>query len=173
MDLRYPIGKFEIEKEITPERLSQWILVIENTPENLAMAVDGLTPEQLNTPYRPEGWTVSQVIHHLVDSHMNAYIRFKLALTEDVPTIRTYDQDLWAKLSDAKSPAVDISVSLITSLHQRWNILLRSLSAEDFARKFNHPEIGEMTVGTLLHLYAWHGSHHVAHINSLRSRMGW
>jgi uncharacterized damage-inducible protein DinB len=172
-DLRYPIGKFERVSNLRPEQRGQFIAAIAETPARLAAAVAGLNREQLDTPYRPEGWTVRQLIHHIPDSHMNAFIRFKLALTEDEPTIKPYDEALWAELRDAKETPTQVSLALLENLHTRWVILLRSLAPADWARKFRHPEIGTMTLDDLLALYAWHGRHHVAHITALRNRNGW
>lgn len=173
MDLRYPIGKFAPQQELTdPERL-MLIRQIAETPANLREAVRNLTNEQLDTPYRPGGWTVRQVVHHVPDSHMNAYIRFKLGVTEQQPTVKPYKENLWAELVDGKSLAIEPSLALLESLHQRWVAFLRSLSAADFARTVIHPENGVMSLDRALQLYAWHGRHHIAHITSLRERMGW
>ena len=136
-------------------------------------AVAGLTPERFDTPYRPGGWTVRQVVHHVPDSHMNAYVRFKLALTEDEPTIKPYEEAAWAELADSASTPVDVSLTLLETLHDRWVRLLRSMTEADFARKFRHPQLGVVPLDKNLALYAWHGKHHVAHITSLRQRMGW
>ena len=136
-------------------------------------AVAGLTNVQLDTPYRDGGWTVRQVVHHVPDSHMNSYIRFKLALTEHEPTIKPYDEQIWANLLDARTAPVDPSLELLEGLHQRWAILLRSLTEDDVQRKFFHPELGTVTVDQYIALYAWHGKHHVAHITSIRERNGW
>lgn len=173
MDLRYPVGEFQWEENFTDDRRRELIGQIAEAPAKLRAAVAGLSDEQLNTPYRDGGWTVRQVAHHLPDSHLNAYVRFKLALTEDEPTIKPYDQELWAKLPDAKTAPIEPSLMLLESLHQRWVTLLKSLSAADFKRKLKHPELGEVTLERYLGLYAWHGRHHVAHITSLRERMGW
>jgi hypothetical protein len=175
MDLRYPIGRLEMYRGpgFTPQQRGEAIEKIAQTPARLKAAVEGLSPEQLDTPYRPEGWTVRQVVHHLPDSHLNAYIRFKLALTENEPTIKPYDEDLWAKLVDSRDTPVEISFTLLTALHERWVILLRGMRPEEFARRVNHPEVGVVTLDTFLNTYAWHGRHHVAHITSLRERMGW
>ena len=140
-------------------------------PARIHEAVAGLNDAQLDTPYRPGGWTVRQVVHHVADSHMNGYIRVKLALTEDVPTIKTYEEAAWAELADSRAD-VDVSLALLDALHTRWVLLLRSLSEADYERTFNHPEWGLMTLGTLLRLYEWHGRHHVAHITRMRERMG-
>lgn len=172
-DLRYPIGRFAVEGEISPELRREWIDAIAETPARLRVALQGLSPEQIDTPYRPGGWTVRQVVHHLPDSHMNAYIRFKLALTEDEPAIKGYREDRWAELADSRTVPVDVSLALLESLHERWTVLLRSMRPEDFARTFQHPERGVLRLDWTLGLYAWHGRHHIAHITSLRDRMGW
>ncbi len=172
-DLRYPIGKFDGEGPITPERLRQWIGEIAAAPGQLRAAVAGLTDAQLDTPYRPGGWTVRQVVHHLPDSHINSYCRFRLALTEDVPTIKPYVEARWAELPDAGTAPAELSLALLESLHRRWVVLLESLTETDWSRRFRHPELGERTLGATAGLYAWHGRHHVAHITSLRERMGW
>lgn len=171
-DPRYPIGKWP-KDPFTPEHRKQWIDDVAAAPARLRAAVEGLSAQQLDTPYRDGGWTVRQVVHHVPESHMNAYIRFKLALTEDVPTIKPYAEDLWAKLEDVPRTPIEVSLALLDNLHERWVILLNSLSDQDFARKFRHPELGELTLGLNLGLYAWHGKHHVAHITTLRDRMGW
>ncbi|WP_028401089.1 YfiT family bacillithiol transferase [Ectobacillus panaciterrae] len=173
MDLRYPIGKFEAPNTMTDEQRERWIRDIEKNPSAVRRAIEGLSEEQLDTPYRPDGWTVRQVIHHMADSHMNSFIRFKLALTEEDPTIKPYYEERWALLEDAKNVPVDLSLSLLEGLHGRWTILLRSLSEADFGRTFRHPELGTMKLDKTLALYAWHGKHHTAHITSLRLRMGW
>jgi len=172
-DLRYPIGDFHFSGQVTESDRHRSIDIIESTPAKMRAAVEGLAEKQLDTPYRPGGWTVRQVVHHVPDSHMNAYVRFKLALTEDVPTIKAYDEQLWAKLEDSKNTPIETSLTLLESLHARMTVLLRSLKPTDFGRKFNHPERGPMTVDSLLALYAWHGPHHVAHITELRKREGW
>ena len=173
MDLQYPVGKFQWGGPINHEQRKQLIGQIEQAPAQLRQAMAGLTLGQIDTPYRPGGWTVGQVVHHLADSHMNAYIRFRLALTEDEPTIKPYDQERWAALEDARTAPTELSLSLLESLHRRFVLLARSLRAEDFARTFRHPEIGLVTLDKLLGMYAWHGRHHIAHITSLRDRMGW
>ena len=162
MDLSYPIGKFEWPESVTPEMRARLIGEIEAAPARFRAAVQGLTGQQLDTPYRPGGWTVRQVVHHVADSHLNSYIRFRLALTEDQPTIKPYDQSKWAELPDARTAPVEISLQLIDSLHQRWVVLLRSMSDADFARTFLHPERGVMRLDTNLAMYAWHGRHHAA-----------
>ncbi|MBZ5553449.1 MAG: bacillithiol transferase BstA [Acidobacteriia bacterium] len=173
MDLRYPIGPFTMDESITAEKRQLYIDQISEAPAKLRAAVDGMSPEQLETPYREGGWTVRQVVHHLPDSHLNSYIRFKLAMTEERPTIKPYHEDRWAQLADARTAPVATSLSLLEALHSRWVQFLRSLAPGDFARTFQHPELGVMTLEKNLCLYAWHGRHHVAQINSLRERMGW
>ncbi len=172
VDLRYPIGKVRLVQKVTDDQRRGYTDMVAKTPVLLREAISGLTAEQLDEPYRPGGWTVRQVVHHLPDSHMNAFIRFKLALTEDTPTIKPYDEARWAELPDAKA-AIDPSLSLLENLHKRWDVLLRGMAPADFARKFNHPEAGTMTLDDYLQVYAWHGRHHVAHIASLRERKGW
>ncbi|WP_174887672.1 YfiT family bacillithiol transferase [Cohnella herbarum] len=173
-DLRYPIGQFEHEDEITPQRRQEWITEISSLPTKLASALEGLGKDQLNTPYRPDGWTIRQVAHHIADSHLNSFTRFKLALTEEQPTIRPYYEDRWALLDDTTKAPVELSTTLIAALHERWVMLLRSMSEQDYARTFYHPG-SKLTIRLdyALGSYAWHGRHHVAHITSLRKRMGW
>jgi uncharacterized damage-inducible protein DinB len=146
---------------------------IELMPAALRAAVRGLSPQQVETPYREGGWTVRQVIHHVPESHMNAYIRFKLALTEDQPTIKPYAEDLWAKLPDVESTPLEVSLALLASLHGRFVYMLRSMQPEDWKRSFNHPQLGPMALEKNLALYSWHGRHHLAHVTELRKRMGW
>jgi uncharacterized damage-inducible protein DinB len=172
-DLRYPIGRCPSKSALTPEERAAAIGAIAHTPGRLRAAVKGLSSEQLDTPYRPGGWTVRQVVHHLPDSHMNSYIRCKLALTENEPTIKAYDEDLWAKLKDSHDTPIELSLVLLEALHKRWVILLQGLKTEDFARRLVHPERGPMTLDDVLTTYSWHGEHHVAHITALRHRMGW
>jgi hypothetical protein len=173
-DPRYPLGPFNFEGPSTPGQRSAWIDQVEAAPERLRTALSGLDDEQLETAYRDGGWTVRQVAHHLPDSHMNASSRFRLALTEDGPTIRTYDEDRWARLTDARTAPVDVSVRLLEALHERWVILLRAMGPADFARGLVHPEHpAGMTLERMLALYAWHGRHHVAQIEQLRVRRGW
>ncbi|HVT05364.1 MAG TPA: putative metal-dependent hydrolase [Thermoanaerobaculia bacterium] len=169
-DLRYPIGKFVFDEKSDRAALLE---SIEETPVRLRQAVAGLSEEQLETAYRPEGWTVRQVVHHLPDSHLNAYTRFKLALTEDEPGIRGYDEDKWSHLHDATTGPIDVSLNLLEALHQRWMLILRSLSATDFERGYRHSEMGLVPLKKALALYAWHGQHHVAHVTALRKRMNW
>ena len=172
-DLRYPIGPFKMAGEITEVERERWIQEIAETPAKLRMAVAGLSAPQLDTPYWPGGWTVRQVVHHLPDSHLNSYVRFRLALTEDSPTIKAYHEDRWAELEDARNAPIEFSLTLLESLHQRWVLLLRSLNATDFARTFRHPELGIVSLDKNLSLYGWHGRHHVAHITTLREQMKW
>jgi uncharacterized damage-inducible protein DinB len=172
-DLRYPIGKCPSKSVLTPDERRAAIDAIAETPDRLKAAIAGLSPQQLDTPYRPGGWTVRQLIHHLPDSHMNSYVRFKLALTEDEPTIKPYDEALWAKLNDSQETPIEVSLTLLEALHKRWVTLLRGMRPEDFARRLKHPERGTMTLDDALTTYSWHGKHHVAHITSLRHRMGW
>ena len=176
-DLRYPIGKFEW---IPPEndqqmakRRAHCIEVLARLADNLSSAIGGLRADQLDTPYRPEGWTVRQVVHHVPDSHMNGYVRFKLALTEEQPAIKPYREGEWAKLSDSLTTPVDVSLQLLAALHVRWVELLRAMQPSDFARTLKHPELGVLPLDQMLALYAWHSAHHTAHITSLRKRMGW
>jgi len=173
MDLSYPIGKFDFKAPVEPDSRPQLIADIAAAPALFREVVRGLDGGQLDTPYRPEGWTVRQVVHHVADSHMNAYIRFRLALTEESPTIKPYAQAKWAELRDAKTAPVDVSLNLIDGLHQRWVILLDGFTVADFDLTFRHPELGIVRLDTCLALYAWHGRHHSAHITGLRDRMGW
>jgi uncharacterized damage-inducible protein DinB len=172
-DLRYPIGKFHFDGSLTEQQKSTLLDDIAATPANLRTAVEGLSEAQLNTPYRPGGWTVRQVVHHVPDSHLNSYVRFKLALTEDEPTIKTYAEDRWAELADTNSTPLEVSLTLLESLHDRWVRLLRSLTPAEWKRTFRHPELGPMNLEKTLALYAWHGKHHVAHITALRETNGW
>ena len=172
-DLRYPVGKWEKKSSLDEATRGRFIDEIAVMPGNMRKAVAGLNEKQLDTPYRDGGWTVRQVVHHVPDSHLNSYVRFKLALTEDVPQIKTYDEQKWAETEEVKKTPIEVSLTLLESLHMRWVTLLRSMTAADFARRFKHPELGEMNLDTLLSLYEWHGRHHVAHITSLRKRKGW
>lgn len=172
-DLRYPIGKFHFDGPLTEPQKQTALDAIARTPANLRAAIKGLSEAQLDTPYRPGGWTVRQVVHHVPDSHLNSYVRFKLALTEDEPTIKTYAEDRWAELADTKATPIEVSLTMLDSLHDRWMRLLRSLTAEEWKRTFRHPDLGPMTLEKTLALYAWHGRHHVAHITELRKRMVW
>jgi len=172
--LKYPIGKFHFPEVITAQDITNWIADIESTPAKIASAVEGLSDKELDTPYRPEGWTIRQVIHHLPDSHMNSYIRFKWTLTEDEPTIKAYDETLWAELEDGKNAPVEMSIQLLTALHIRWSRVLKNLTATDLEKMFTHPETGKkLSIKYLVALYSWHGRHHLAHIISLKERMNW
>jgi hypothetical protein len=172
-DLRYPIGRFQAVMPVTSELRAASIEAIGSAPPRFREAVAGLNDEQLDTPYRPDGWTVRQVVHHLADSHLNAFVRLKLALTEEIPTIRPYDENAWARLPDAGF-AVGPSLDLLEALHARWAGLYRSLSASDFGRAFLHPELGaQLTVDWQLQQYTWHSHHHLAHVTELRRRRGW
>jgi uncharacterized damage-inducible protein DinB len=172
-DLRYPVGKFTYEGHLTEDQKRSFLDDIARTPANLRAAVKGLTPAQLDTPYRPGGWTVRQVVHHVPDSHLNAYVRFKLTLTENEPIIKPYAEDRWAELPDTRATPLEVSLTLLDSLHDRWMRLLRSLTPEQWKRTFRHPDLGAMTLDRTLALYAWHGRHHVAHVTTLRQRSGW
>ena len=172
-DLQYPIGRFKLNSAPTDEDIRRAIDEIAQAPAKLRAAVEGLSPEQLDTPYRPGGWTVRQVVHHVPDSHLNSYCRFKLALTEDEPTIKAYHEDRWAELDDSRTAPIELSLAMLESLHKRWVLLMSSLAPADFARTFRHPEIGLLSLAKNVCLYAWHGRHHTAHITSLRERMGW
>jgi hypothetical protein len=171
-DLRYPIGEFTMPPTVTAAMRSDAIAAIAELPGRMREAVRGLSDTQLDTPYRPGGWTVRQVVHHVPDSHMNAFVRLKLALTEDHPTVKPYDQDAFANLSDQSLP-IEPSLSILDGLHARWVAVLRALAPEQFERPFYHPEIGAITVDYLGQTYAWHSLHHVAHITRLREREGW
>lgn len=173
-DPRYPIGPFQYDGVATPEARTRRIAEIAEAPRSLRAAVTGLTPKQWDTPYREGGWTVRQVVHHVPDSHLNAYVRFKLALTEDTPTIKPYDQERWAELADTRTVAPEVSLSLLEAVHQRWVALLKSMTPADWQRTYHHPEYHRrIPLDEVLAMYAWHGRHHVAHITSLRQREGW
>ena len=172
-DPRYPTGTFTFNPGVTPDMRRAFIAAIRDTPANLRAAVRGLDDAQLSTPYRDGGWTVRQVVHHVPESHMNAYMRFKLALTEDNPTIKAYKEAAWASLGDVSRTPVETSLVLLEALHSRWVTLLETMTAQDFERPLIHPENGQMTLDRMLQVYAWHGPHHVAHVTSLRSRNGW
>ena len=173
VDPRYPIGSFAAPERFDPLLRASFVEQIAAAPAALRAAVRGLSAKQLDTPYRDGGWTVRQVVHHLPDSHLNAYIRFKLALTEDEPLIKTYEEGRWAELPEARGGDVAISLALLDALHARWVAAIRPLPAEAFARTFRHPDHGLRSIDWLLALYAWHGRHHVAHVTALRDRMGW
>lgn len=167
--LRFPIGRFDPPPvPLSPETRVRLIDEIAAAPAALRAAVEGLSEAELDTPYRPGGWTVRQVVHHVPDSHVNSYMRFKLTVTEDRPTIRTYDEAAWGELADAREGEIEPSLALLEALHERWTGWLRTLGPEDWARTLEHPEMGTMTLDQLLALYAWHGRHHAAHIASLR-----
>ena len=171
-DLRYPVGRFRrAEANVTDHAGA--IATLAALPENLRAALDGLSDARLDTAYREGGWTVRQLVHHIADSHMNSYIRIRLALTEDWPAIKPYDEKLWAELPDAKTAPVDISVNLLTVLHRRWVLLMRSLTEEQWQRGYTHPQNGRQTIAEAAALYEWHSRHHVAHITELRKRNGW
>lgn len=172
-DPRYPIGRFDHSIKVTKELRSDFIKTIESFPYLLRKEVENLSDEQLNTPYREGGWTIRQVVHHLPDSHLNSYVRFKLALTEDNPKVKTYEEHLWAELKDTFETPIEVSLNLLEALHKRWGVLLKSLSDEQFERTFQHPEWGEITLTKTLALYAWHSKHHLAHITELKKQMGW
>lgn len=173
-DPRFPTGRFSsVKRPLTLDERRARIDAIRAAPGRFRTAVAGLSDAQLDTPYRDGGWTVRQVVHHVVDSHLNAYVRFKLALTEQKPTIRPYDEKLWSELPDAKTLPVEVSLAILEALHTRWVALLDALEAEQFGRPLHHPENGDMTLDSLLELYAWHGRHHEAHVTGLRERSGW
>lgn len=171
-DLSYPVGKFDRQAPRSAGSRRQAIEDIAAFPVRLREAVAGLTDPQLDTPYRPGGWTVRQLVHHVADSHMNGYFRLKLALTESSPTIKAYDQDQWASLPDSQLP-IAVSLALVDGIHERWTTLWRSLADADFERTFQHPELGALTLDVHVHLYGWHSRHHVAHITGLRAREAW
>jgi len=171
--LQYPIGRFSAPAFVTASDRAKWLRAISDAPAGLCAAVAGLSGEQFDTPYRPGGWTVRQVVHHVADSHLNSYVRMRLALTEEHPTIRPYDEKSWANLGDARAAPAGISLDLLDALHRRWVALLSGLTPEEWRRGYFHPESGDMALETVLALYAWHGRHHTAHITSLREREGW
>lgn len=172
-DLRFPIGRFAPPDSATPEDRQEWIREIDALPQNLEIAVQNLADEQLDTPYRDGGWTVRQVVHHVADSHMNSYVRFRLALTEDSPTIKPYDEVAWSRLADAANGPVEPSITLLRGLHERWVRLLSSMHETDWFRTYDHPVGGLTSLSEALALYAWHGRHHVAHITALVDRERW
>ena len=173
MDLSYPIGKFDFQQTISPGQYPELIQQIAAAPALYRDAVRGLDDSQLDTPYRPGGWTVRQTVHHVADSHMNSFIRLRLALTEPEPTICAYDEKAWGELYDSRTSPVELSLQLIENLHARWVVLLETMSPDDFSRSFRHPERGLVRLDTNLALYAWHGRHHAAHITALRQRNAW
>lgn len=172
-DLRYPIGKFVRTDHADAGTRVVAIAAIEEAPRIFSSLVSDLSEDKLDMPYRPEGWTVRQVVHHVCDSHMNAYVRFKLTVTEEEPLVKTYKEKVWAELLDARTLPVGPSLQLLSALHERWVVFLRSLGASDFQKSLTHPDHGKIPLDNLLQLYAWHGRHHAAHISSLRERMGW
>ena len=172
-DLRFPIGKLERKSSLTPAERTAALDAMAKAPAELRAAVKGLDDTQLDTPYRPDGWTVRQLVHHVADSHMNAYTRFRLALTEDAPTIKPYDEKSWAELPDVRELPVEHSLGILDAMHARLDHLLRKTEPASFARTLVHPENGPMTMDSLLSIYSWHGRHHVAHVRGLRERMGW
>lgn len=172
--LKFPVGNFVPPKDTAEAQRKHWIEEIASLPSQLRTAVVGLTEEQLNTPYRPGGWTIRQVVHHLPDSHMNSYMRFRLALTEDNPTIRPYEEQLWAELPDAAHGPIDLSLDLLEMLHKRWVVLLKAMDEGDYQKTFFHPGSKRtFRLATVLALYAWHSRHHLAHITELKKRKGW
>lgn len=172
--LKYPIGRFDYDRDVPFAEVSRHMETIVELPGKLAELVHGLSDSQLDTPYRPDGWTARQVVHHLADSHGNALSRYKLALTEDNPTIRPYHEDLWAELADGKTAPVTVSLQLLAALHQRWAVLLDSMREADFGRTYFHPQSQRtFALRQVTALYAWHGNHHFAHIQSLSDRSGW
>lgn len=173
-ELKYPIGHYQKPNVFTKEILSEAISAIEQFPKKIKQEVEGLTDEQLDTPYRPDGWTVRQVVHHCADSHINAFIRIKVALTENTPTIKPYAEALWAELADGKTLPVQPSLSIIENVHLRWVTVLKNMKAEEFDRIFSHPEKGkELSLHESTGMYAWHCKHHLAHITGLKKRKGW
>lgn len=173
-ELRYPIGRYRFESGTTDVQRHRWIEEIAAAPAELRSAVAGLSPVQLDTPYRPGGWTLRQVVHHLPDSHLNAYVRTKLALTEETPTIKPYDEARWAELPDGRNAPPELSLALLEALHHRWVVVLRAIPPADFSRMLVHPEHGRaMSLDEIVGMYAWHGRHHIAHITSLRARRQW
>ncbi|UCC25783.1 MAG: putative metal-dependent hydrolase [Gemmatimonadales bacterium] len=172
-DLRYPLGTPSLRSPLTPSEREEKIRVLAELPGRLRDAVSGLTDTQLDTPYRPGGWTVRQVVHHLPDSHLNAYLRFKKAVTEDHPTVQPYDEKAWAEQGEARSGELEMSLRLVDGLHRRWVTGLEALPDEAWSRGMHHPEVGELDLDQLLCLYDWHCRHHLAHILGLRDREGW
>jgi hypothetical protein len=172
-DLRFPIGKYEYKPGYSAEQRAKFIAEIEAAPAQLRAAVSGLTETQIDTPYRPDGWTVRQVVHHVPESHMNAFIRYKWALTENNPTIKAYEEDDWAKTPEVAALPIEVSLRLLEALHARWVPLLKALQPEQYQTPYTHPVNGPMNLERMLGLYAWHGKHHVAHIVELRKRNGW
>jgi hypothetical protein len=172
--LKYPVGRFDV-KQAAPDADERRRLIdsLASTPSQMTAAVAGLSETQIDMPYRDGGWTIRQVVHHVPDSHMNAYIRVKWGLTEDVPLIKTYDEKAWSELADARTAPIQMSLDLLAAVHLRWDAVWNSMADSDFARTIRHPEWGEITLAAMLRLYEWHGRHHVAHINGARERYGW
>ena len=172
-ELRYPIGRFQAPPEVTAAQVDRWIGEIERLPGELRRVVEPLHEEQLETRYRPDGWTIRQVVHHVPESHLNSYIRFKWALTEERPRIKAYFEERWSELADVAATPVGVSLDLLDALHRRWVILLRSLTPQQLSREFVHPETGVVRLDVNIGIYAWHGRHHLAHIMSLAARNKW
>ncbi|MBV6477847.1 MAG: putative metal-dependent hydrolase YfiT [Ignavibacteria bacterium] len=173
-NLRYPIGEFIVPESISQNEIDSYMEIISSFPEKLKSVVSELSADKLNTHYREGGWTVKQVVHHLADSHMNAFIRFKLALTEDIPTVKPYFEDRWAELEDGNSDDINLSLTLLEVLHKKWHVLMKSMSEEDFEKSFFHPEYGrEFKLKEITAQYSWHCEHHFAHIIELLKRKGW
>ena len=171
--LRYPIGRPEYPDVISNEQKQKWIASVENLPADLRKITEDLTDAQLDTPYRPDGWTVRQVVHHLADSHIHCYIRFRRALTEENPLVVAFDEKKWADLPDARHAPIDVSLRLLGALHARWTALLKELTPEQWKRTYNHSELGPVPLERAIVLYEWHGRHHLAQIEKLRERQGW
>lgn len=171
-ELKYPIGEFDFDAEVSDKQISKLVEQIEHFPGLLSKSIEGLSEEQLNSSYRAGGWTIRQVIHHIADTNMNFYVRIKLALTEDCPTIKLFDQTQWAELDDARNMSVDVSLKLIESLNKRWVHLIRSLTSDQLNSKFRHPKIGEVSIKKAISLYYWHGHHHMGFINTFKKRIG-
>jgi|SRR5215471_6822172 len=169
-DPRFPTGTFTYDPDVTPEKRRRAIAAIRDTPQRLRAAVQGMSDAELDTPYREGGWTIRQVVHHVPESHMNAFVRFKLALTETNPTIKPYNEDAWVKLPDVPRAPIESSLTLLDALHQRWVALLEEMTPEDFARPLVHPDRGAVSLDWMLQLYAWHGPHHAAHAESVQQR---
>lgn len=172
--LKFPIGRFKKPIDVSMAEIELAIKAISDFPEKIHIAVERLVENQLDTPYRPDGWTIRQVVHHCADSHINAYIRFKLALTEEIPTIKPYEQDRWAALIDSQMLPLDISLAVLKGIHTRWVVILKNMTDPDWERTFIHPEHGAaQSLKRAIKMYEWHGEHHLAHITTLKERMGW
>ena len=169
MDPRYPVGKFVLDPDVTPNKRHAWVAELDKLPRNLREMLDSLPATALDTPYREGGWTVRQVVHHLADSHLNAYTRIKLALTEDNPQLKTYEEQLWAELADGRELDIAPSLAILDGVHRRLTVLLESLQPDQFARSAQHPTWGAISVDFLVQTYAWHCRHHVAHIGQVRA----